>query len=355
MAKNVQHKRVLIVDDEPHVAMVLADALEKLGDQYIFDTAQDSKKALDMIQNAPQPYDLVITDYRMPGMSGIDLATAIRSVSPNTQVVLMTAFGADRLRDRTQYLGIRGYIDKPFKIDEIRAIVSNALALTSHQDADQPAALWDDFDASAQLQTLRTNTGARSVLLLSADGYTIDSVGTTQDLDLTSLGALVAANFIAAAEVARLLGSGSVFKSSYHEGPDYNIYSYQINNELLLAVIFGAESKPGVVWFYTKQAAVEIAKTAPVTQSAGLWGHAPAEHVQAELEAGFDQLLSVPTSPKTAGPRAVPAPTTAKTAVPTQTAEPSESSGPAQPAGPTPLLSFEQALQQGLIHTSQDA
>jgi hypothetical protein len=79
------------------------------------------------------------------------------------------------------------------------------------------------------------------------------------DLDISSVSALVAANFIAAAELARLLGNNtSIFKSSYHEGPDYNIYSHDINGHLLLAVIFGTESKPGAVWFYTKQAVTDL-------------------------------------------------------------------------------------------------
>ena len=74
------------------------------------------------------------------------------------------------------------------------------------------------------------------------------------------LWALVAANFLAAAELSRLLGNDSIFKSSYHEGPDYNVYAYDVNDDLLLAVIFGPETKTGAVWFYTKQAAAALAE-----------------------------------------------------------------------------------------------
>lgn len=64
---------------------------------------------------------------------------------------------------------------------------------------------------------------------------------------------------MAAVELARLLETGSIFKSSYHESPDYSFYSYAVNGDLLLTVIFGAETKPGMVWFYTKKVAIELA------------------------------------------------------------------------------------------------
>jgi predicted regulator of Ras-like GTPase activity (Roadblock/LC7/MglB family) len=95
-------------------------------------------------------------------------------------------------------------------------------------------------------------------MLISNNGYPIEAVGAVETLDLSSVGVLVAANFTAAVELSKLLGNDSIFKSSYHEGPDYNIYAYDINQEILLAVIFGTESRTGAVWFYAKQAATAL-------------------------------------------------------------------------------------------------
>jgi hypothetical protein len=70
----------------------------------------------------------------------------------------------------------------------------------------------------------------------------------------------VSANFLAITELASLFGDNeSVFKSSYYEGNKYNIYAYDINGSFFLAVVIGADSKPGTVWFYTRQAAMELA------------------------------------------------------------------------------------------------
>jgi predicted regulator of Ras-like GTPase activity (Roadblock/LC7/MglB family) len=97
-------------------------------------------------------------------------------------------------------------------------------------------------------------------MLLSSGGYPIEIAGMTEGLNTSTVGALVAANFMAAVELSKMLGNTSIFKSSYHEGPDYNIYAYDVTGELLLAVIFGTEAKTGAVWHYTKQTASELAE-----------------------------------------------------------------------------------------------
>lgn len=253
-------KRVLIVDDEPNVAIVLSESLKKLGNDYVFETAYSGEEALTKIQQVF--YTLLITDYNMPGMTGLDLAQAVRRFSPATQVVLMTGYGNDSLRHAVGEMKFDGYIDKPFTVHQIRQIVKQAVdrASTATEGADPFRSGKHALDQSVEehLKLLRTHIGARCVLLISSGGYSVNVVGQTASLDIVSVGALVAANFMAAAELAKLLGGRSVFKSSYHEGDDYNIYAYKVTDELLLVVIFGSESKPGMVWFYTKQTAATL-------------------------------------------------------------------------------------------------
>lgn len=256
-------KRMLIVDDEPSVAMILAENLEKVDDDYIVETANSGDEALAKLSR--DAYTLVITDYKMPGMTGLDLVRAIHNTSPGTQVVLMTAYGTEELRDTIDHLGLSGYLDKPFTMEQIRGIVEEAVGRTT-QRADhvegepQPPAIEPALEQPIRerLETLRRDTQARCVLLLGSSGYTVEAVGDRDYLDISNVSALVAANFMAAAELARLLGTGSVFKSSYHEGSDYNIYAYDLEGDLLLAVITDSDRKAGMVWFYTKQTASEL-------------------------------------------------------------------------------------------------
>lgn len=253
-----QPKRILIVDDEPNVTLVLSRSLRKLGDNYHVETAQSGHEALTKLEDGS--YELVITDYKMPKMSGLDLAIAVRDLAPQTQVVLMTAHGTGALRTMAGDMELDGYIDKPFTMDQIREIVEAAVSST---EAEDPYLIGDreiEDAVYAQLEALQSDTGARCVMLLSSGGYPIEVVGMTQNLDASTVGTLVAANFMAAVELSRLLGNNSIFKSSYHEGPDYNIYSYDVNGDVLLAVIFGAETKTGAVWFFTKQTAATLAE-----------------------------------------------------------------------------------------------
>ncbi|MGC9357079.1 MAG: response regulator [Anaerolineae bacterium] len=249
-------RRVLVVDDEPNVTLVLAKSLAKLGEDYHVDTANSAEEALSRIRDTT--YTLVITDYRMPDMDGLSLSAAIREINPETQVVLMTAYGTEGLRGDVGKMELDGYLDKPFSMAQIREIVERAVGQTTEQDPYRTGEQTVNDEVYKHLEALQRNTGARCALLISKAGYPIDAVGATESLDLATIGALVAANFAAAVELSHRLGNASIFKSSYHEGPDYNIYAYDVNDEILLAVIFGAETKTGAVWFYTKQTAAAM-------------------------------------------------------------------------------------------------
>ncbi len=253
-------KRIMIVDDDKDILRMLEYSLKKLGPDYQIVTVGDTVTALNQIE--AQSFDLVVADYMMPGITGIDLARAVRQISPDTQVVVMTAYGTTGLRDTARYLGLDGYIDKPFTLEQIREIVRRAVDRTSTEE-DAPGMveiLFPEDKARQQLESLQMNTGARCVLLLSSDGHLVQVVGQVEGMKISSVSALVAANFLAASELANLLGNRAVFKSSYHEGEDFNIYAYDVNREFLLAVVFDARRKPGAVWFYTKQTAVLIAR-----------------------------------------------------------------------------------------------
>lgn len=257
MTSQTPQKRVLIVDDEPSITFAMVEGLGKLGRGYIFETAVNGQEALNKVRE--NTYDLIITDYMMPGMSGITLVQNIRKVAPTAQIIMMTAYGSTGLQEVVGSLKLDGYIDKPVRIEKIREIVKAALGQTNQgEDPYRSGKRQLGEDIRLPIQNLQVNTNARCVLLLSAGGFTIDMAGQTNGLDIAGISALVAANFMAATELARMLGNNSVFKSSYHEGPDYNIYAYDINGDCLLAVIFGTESKTGMVRYYTNKVVEEL-------------------------------------------------------------------------------------------------
>ncbi|GGE04441.1 acetoacetate metabolism regulatory protein AtoC [Aureimonas endophytica] len=116
---------ILIVDDEERLLDVLGGMLEGLGYQVL--AAASAPDAL--VQLGRETVDLVLTDLRMPGMSGRDLLAEIRRLHPILPVVVMTAFTT--LRDAVQMIkeGAFDYIGKPIEFDELEAAVANALRL----------------------------------------------------------------------------------------------------------------------------------------------------------------------------------------------------------------------------------
>ncbi len=92
---------------------------------YTVSVAIDGKSALETIKN--DIFDLVITDLKMPKVSGFDLLKSIKETSPETVVVIITAYGTTESAVEAMKLGAFDYIQKPFKINDIRLIVKNAL------------------------------------------------------------------------------------------------------------------------------------------------------------------------------------------------------------------------------------
>jgi predicted regulator of Ras-like GTPase activity (Roadblock/LC7/MglB family) len=199
----------------------------------------------------------------------------------------MTAYGTSELQETINRLELAAYVDKPFTMAQIRDVVRGVVERASREDPYRSGKRKVSDAFSKALVDLQTNTNARCVMLISSGGYPVDTAGHTEGLDLVSIAALTAGNFMASAELAKLLGTGSVFKSSYQEGPEYNIYSYDVNGDLLIAVIFGAESRPGVVWLYTKRTAAELAELA---EEEGEMTQASIEELSDSLDSQIDDI-----------------------------------------------------------------
>jgi len=114
---------ILIVDDEESMREFLSIMLQKEG--YSVKTASNANDALTMIEK--EIFSLAVTDIKMPGMDGIQLLTEIRKVSPDTEVVMITAFGSTDTAVEAMKKGAIDYVVKPFQIDEMKIIIRNIL------------------------------------------------------------------------------------------------------------------------------------------------------------------------------------------------------------------------------------
>jgi len=122
--------KILIVDDEATIRMSLVEALHAEG--YEVDDAETGEEALARCHGAA--YDLVVTDLKLPGISGLELLQALRNQGNNLPVILMTAYGDVDSAVSAMRLGAYDYINKPFKLADIRKQVRGALRATRLTD-----------------------------------------------------------------------------------------------------------------------------------------------------------------------------------------------------------------------------
>lgn len=261
---------VLVVDDDPVVRESLQRLLGKRG--YAVETAGTAEEALLLLEQ--KLFALVITDWQMPGMDGLALLRRVKERLPHTPVVMITAYGSTETVIQALRGGVSDFVLKPYRPEELLQIVEREVArhrqavpagLTSGIGARLSREQLDELDIL--LAQLRLEVGARCVLLVEGNGYVIVTKGYIEDINVTALAALVAGDFAAASGIAALLGEDGSFRLNYHEGERYSAYSAQVTPEVFLVIIFGPDTRLGVVLHFARQVIPQlrevIARTPP--------------------------------------------------------------------------------------------
>lgn len=114
----LQMKRLLIVDDEETLTFSLYQAFIRAPIDCEVITEARGDAAWERFREAP--FDLVITDLAMPGLSGLELLHQIKQKRPQTRVLIITAYGSPENREEARRMGVDGFWEKPFDIFELR-------------------------------------------------------------------------------------------------------------------------------------------------------------------------------------------------------------------------------------------
>jgi len=246
-------KRILIVDDEPKVGYFLKESLESLGRGYDVQRVESGEAALDEISR--RPFELLVTDLRMPGISGLDLLHRVGNISPATRTILITAYGSDEVETECRRLNAARYFTKPFSIDAFTAAVEDVLTHGIDVSGDR-------LDRATQrLSDLRFEVGAQCVLFAGTDGRLLAQVGPVEELSPIPLAELMSGGFNSLFNTARHLHEGHTFNLTYHEGVRYDIYAANVGDKFFLTLVFDRRqgaSRIGMVWLYTKRAIQDL-------------------------------------------------------------------------------------------------
>jgi DNA-binding NtrC family response regulator len=122
--------RILLAEDDTAMRWLLAQKLRRAG--FAVEEVRSGHEALDRLARALlgecAAFDLILSDLRMPGYSGLDLLASLRHLDSRLPVILITAFGTQAIHEAALRLGACSMLDKPFDLDDLVTLVSSATA-----------------------------------------------------------------------------------------------------------------------------------------------------------------------------------------------------------------------------------
>ncbi len=268
-----EEKNILIVDDDIELGNLLAKAVSDMSDSYHVRVARDVDEAMVQVrksQTLDNPFDLVITDIKMTGLSGLELLEAMHTIAPDTKTIAMTAYNSSDIADRAKELNVRAYLTKPFIISEFRQIVRDTLAPPESAKAETAA---KGATAQTQAQTrvqvqvpanvktsltrelasLRTMTGAAMTILMHESGSVVAVDSPESESDMVNLCAtLVNAQSAVIQQMGQTFDQRLQFRQSYFGTESLRLCAYRLNTDFTTAVLFGPTVKEGQVWYYLR-------------------------------------------------------------------------------------------------------
>lgn len=172
--------KILVVDDESLMREFLSESLA--AQKYDVDAAENGARALDFLSS--EVYDLILTDLKMPKITGMDVLKKAREKMPDCKVVIMTAYGTVENAVEAMKIGAFDYIAKPFSLDEILLLVKRALEFKSlevenrrlHSELENRygyrSIVGDSLQMKQVFDVIETVSQSRSTVLITGDSGT---------------------------------------------------------------------------------------------------------------------------------------------------------------------------------------
>lgn len=198
--------------------------------------------------------------------------------------ILITAYSSEQLKSQAAQNSVDRFMTKPFALDDIRRVVREVMSRLDSTHASRLASGQVHQAIAHLLEQLVRNIGARCACVIRRDGSLLDAAGDRTGLDMQVMATLMAANFAAMVEIARLLENPRSFGAVNHESPDDNIYTCTAGPDHLLAVIYGLAVKSGTARYYARRAVDELA---PLLESAAAEVNLPKLDLGQALESAF--------------------------------------------------------------------
>lgn len=326
--------RVLLVDDQRQVTRMLRSSLELSGRAYEILSVGSAEEALRELEGGP--IDLVVTDLRLPEMTGLELLARIRQTNPRMKAILVTGQPTRQVEAQARALGVVAFIPKPISTTLFLQAVDRAVTAGAG-DLPEAEITGDKARAAERLMTMQREIGASAALLVGLGGEVILRAGDqdTEAIDRMlrkGVGALAASLRVSLEE-----GGEAPVNFLYLEGDPHRLFLTNIGDQQALALGFSAAQEAwqmGAIFHYARRVVDELAHILPDLKPA------PGEPATPQAEAQPKTKDAVPAQAEGGEqtPRAVE-----------QFWEDAASNAGGQAPGQGDALSYEQARKLGLI------
>ena len=301
-------KQILVVDDHFEMLEFLRSMLELSNQDCEVLAVPSAEEGL--LELRRSKFDLLITDIRLPGMSGFDLVRRVKSLGQEMPVIVITAYSSSQGKQEASDLGVYRYFQKPLDTDSVLTAVHTALhgesaatvPITPVVAAPTATAVSDSLQR--RLDSLRVDTGAMHLTLASTIGEVLFSAGDGSQFDLQKLMGIVADNLRNSFLLADELGADEPFTLQYHMGNDFEFYCANVGRRHFLTLFFDMAARRGrigTIWVFTQRAIKELITMLPSLPPA------PAA-VAPDATASPQPVEEMATEPETAVPEPTPTP-----------------------------------------------
>jgi CheY-like chemotaxis protein/predicted regulator of Ras-like GTPase activity (Roadblock/LC7/MglB family) len=319
--------RILLVDDQRQVTRMLRTSLELSGRSYDIVDVRSAEEALHEMERGP--VDLVVTDLRLPEMTGLELIARIRQTHPSMRAILVTGQPTRQVEAQARALGVVAFIPKPVSTTLFLQAVDRAL-IEEQTGLPVPAIVGESARAAERLMTMQRELGAGLAILVTVEGAILLRAG-DDDAEMIEPAVRDAAAALAAGlRASEHQGNDRPANFLYLDGNPYHLYITNVGLDRALIVGFAARQEPwqmGAIFHYARRIVDELGEILGSMKSV------PASPVPATAEPAGASFEEPPTTP-----RAVQA-----------FWDEAAASSSGQAPGKEGALSYEQARKLGLI------